>query len=181
MLCCGDDDALVLLPIDILTLLATPRSRNSVSQPCFAFLLDIQYKTATEQITRTHRYLGMDRRSFLLSGSAVAATLLAANQVNAAHGMTGGFFQLSPDSQHEPALADSELGGDEFIFDIQGHFVDPKGRWLNQVPEHAKPFSSMPAAQCALADMPGNRSYLQCLGPEQFVKDVFMDSGAGDI
>ena len=51
MLCCGDDDVLVLLPIDILTLQGTTRSRDSVSQPCFAFLLDIQYKTATEQIT----------------------------------------------------------------------------------------------------------------------------------
>ncbi len=34
----------------------------------------------------------------------------------------------------------------------------------------------MPKAGCALAAEPGSRSYLRCLGPEEFIKDVFLDS-----
>lgn len=122
------------------------------------------------------KQVGQERRHFILSSCAAATTLLAANQVNAKAGLAGGFFELAKDSSHEVELADNSLSGNEFIFDIQGHFVDPKGRWLNDVPDSAKPFSGMPGAQCDLTDMPGERSYLQCLGPEQFVKDVFMDS-----
>ncbi|MDF2176769.1 amidohydrolase family protein [Aliiglaciecola sp. CAU 1673] len=130
---------------------------------------------ASEEIVRLSHYLGQDRRQFLISSCAAAATLLCANQVNAAHGLNGGFFALHQDAAVEPAAA-AVLEGEEFIFDIQGHFVDPNGRWLNQVPADAKPFSGMPYADCPLADLPGDRSYLQCLGPKQFVKDVFMDS-----
>jgi predicted TIM-barrel fold metal-dependent hydrolase len=54
--------------------------------------------------------------------------------------------------------------------------VNPTGAWLQQVPEGARPLSGMPKSQCELADMPGDRSYLECLSGEQFVKDVFLDS-----
>lgn len=120
--------------------------------------------------------LGMDRRSFLYSSCAVATTLLVANQVNAQHALNGGYFALAEESASEEDLADDVLTGDEFIFDIQGHFVDPNGRWLNNLPASAKPFARLPNASCDLADMPGDRSYLECLGPEQFIKDVFIDS-----
>ncbi|MCC2617996.1 amidohydrolase family protein [Aestuariibacter halophilus] len=131
---------------------------------------------AQDTLDTNARHLGLSRRQFLLTSSAAAATLLCANQVNAAHGLTGGFYALASDSGVETGLADQTLQGDEFIFDIQGHFVDPNGRWLNSVPDGARPFSGLPNAACGLADAPGERSYLQCLGPEQFLKDVFMDS-----
>ncbi|WP_026376410.1 amidohydrolase family protein [Aestuariibacter salexigens] len=130
---------------------------------------------AREAMQRQSRRLGMDRRTFLYSSCAVATTLLTANQVNATHNISGGFFSLAADAASEPEAA-SRLHGDEFIFDIQGHFVDPNGRWLNGLPASATPFAGLPNASCDLADMPGDRSYLNCLGPEQFVKDVFVDS-----
>jgi hypothetical protein len=34
----------------------------------------------------------------------------------------------------------------------------------------------MPKAGCALASEPGSHSYLRCLGPDEFIKDVFLDS-----
>ena len=34
----------------------------------------------------------------------------------------------------------------------------------------------MPNAQCELAKTPGERNYLKCLGRDEFVKDVFLDS-----
>jgi hypothetical protein len=37
-------------------------------------------------------------------------------------------------------------------------------------------FKWSPKAGCALAREPGERSHLRCLGPEEFVKDVFLDS-----
>ncbi|WP_216362583.1 amidohydrolase family protein [Bowmanella denitrificans] len=131
---------------------------------------------ARQCIESTRKKLGLSRRDFMLTSSAAALTLLCANQVNAAQGLNGGFYALSELSAFEPQMADSTLAGNEFIFDIQGHFVDPNGRWLNQLPQDAKPFSSMPYADCPLADLAGDRSYLQCLGPRQFIKDVFLDS-----
>ncbi len=131
---------------------------------------------AKENMQKQSKRLGIDRRKFLYSSCAVATTLLAANQVNAQSNLKGGFFDLASDTKDDAELASSVLDGDEFIFDIQGHFVDPNGRWLNDVPDTAMPFSRMPAASCSLADMPGDRAYLNCLGPEQFVKDVFIDS-----
>ena len=133
-------------------------------------------QSASDFIDQHSRYLGMKRRDFLLSSCAAAGTLLMANQVNAESGQTGGYYAVNKESASEQELADSIIGGNEFIFDIQGHFVDPNGRWLNQVPDSARPFSGLPNASCDLSNLSGDRSYLQCLGPEQFIKDVFMDS-----
>jgi predicted TIM-barrel fold metal-dependent hydrolase len=54
--------------------------------------------------------------------------------------------------------------------------VNPTGAWLKKVPDVARPLSGMPNAQCELSKQPGERSYLNCLGPDQFIKDVFLDS-----
>jgi predicted TIM-barrel fold metal-dependent hydrolase len=59
---------------------------------------------------------------------------------------------------------------------VQGHYVDPNGSWLRQVPEFARPFSEMPKANCALNYKGDPTSYLDCLGPKEFIKDVFLDS-----
>lgn len=133
-------------------------------------------RLANEQVELNAHKLGLDRRTFMMSACAAATTLLCANQVNAAAGLNGGFYQLTAEAGLESEPATESLSGTEFIFDIQGHFVDPQGRWLNQLPQQAKPFSGMPGADCPLAEMPGDRAYLQCLGPKQFVKDVFLDS-----
>jgi predicted TIM-barrel fold metal-dependent hydrolase len=120
--------------------------------------------------------LGMGRREFLVSSCGAATTLLAFNAANAAAGQTGGRFDIDPEAALEPALAARELEGREFIFDVQGHFVSPDGAWLARVPAGARPLSQMPKAGCALGEQGGERAYLQCLGPQEFVKDVFLDS-----
>ena len=93
---------------------------------------------------------------------------------NAAAGRRGGFFELEPEAALEPQLAAAKLGDGEFIFDVQGHFVDPTGAWVRNAPPDA--FKWSPKAACALAQGTGPRSHLRCLGPEEFVKDVFLDS-----
>ena len=97
--------------------------------------------------------LGFTRRQFLVSACGAASTLLAFNTANAAAGRTGGFFDVPRAAALDLQLARVQTGParDEFIFDVQGHFVDtPRGQ---------KPATS------------GNSK-----GPEVFIKDVFMDS-----
>ncbi len=131
---------------------------------------------AHEQATATARRLGLSRRSFLVSARGAACTLLAFNAARAAAGGAAGYYALAPETALEEEAAQSVLAGDELIFDVQGHFVNPTGAWLDRLPEDARPLSGMPQAGCALASEPGERSYLQCLGPDAFVQDVFMDS-----
>ena len=93
------------------------------------------------------RRRGLDRRSFLVSTCGAASTLLAFNAANAAEGRTGGFFELDQTAALDPEAALDGLGGREFVFDVQGHFVGQHG--LGRV---------------GLG------------GSEQFIKDIFLDS-----
>src|SRR6056297_2381201 len=133
-------------------------------------------QAALAQATENARRVGKSRRHFLVSGCGAATALLAMNQVNAMAGKAGGFFEVPGDAAFDAQLAQATLEGEEFIFDVQGHYVDPTGRWLDQIPEFAKPFSGMPKADCDRNYGGDPMSYLDCLGPEEFVKDVFMDS-----
>jgi len=131
---------------------------------------------AHEAATSNAKRLGKTRRDFLVSACGAASTLLAFNSAQAALGRTGGWFALSSEAALEPEAAEQVLSGNEFILDVQGHFVNPTGAWLDALPEEARPLSSFEHAGCArgIADEP--RSYLQCFGPDAFIKDVFMDS-----
>ena len=131
---------------------------------------------AQEQATANARRRGMGRRDFMVSLCGAASTLLAFNTVNSAAGRSGGFFALARAAALDPDAAAAQLGGREFIFDVQGHFVNPEGRWLERLPTTAKPLTFAPKTGCALAKQPGERSYLQCLGAKEFIKDVFLDS-----
>ncbi|HMB40040.1 MAG TPA: amidohydrolase family protein [Wenzhouxiangellaceae bacterium] len=133
-------------------------------------------RMAQEAAGENAKRAGKTRRDFLVSSCGAASTLLAFNVANAAVGRTGGLFALADEAAVDEAAADAVLKGDEFILDVQGHFVNPTGAWLDHVPEDATPLSGMPAAGCALGEGPEARSYLKCLGPDAFVKDVFMDS-----
>ena len=71
--------------------------------------------------------LGLSRRGFLISACGAASTLLAFNQ---AHGTSAGFYDLHPQAALDAQLARAQVGAakEEFVFDVQGHFVDtPKG------------------------------------------------------
>ncbi len=122
------------------------------------------------------RQCGLGRRDFLISACGAASTLLAFNAANAAVGRTGGYYDISQHSALDPQLAASEVGGDEFIFDVQGHYVNPNGDWLRLLPDSARPYASMQKASCELASGSDDRSYLNCLSADEFIKDVFLDS-----
>jgi len=79
---------------------------------------------AHEAATAHAKRLNMARRKFLISSCGAASTLLAFNQ---AHGKT---YDITPEAALDEQLARVQTGPakDEFIFDVQGHFIDtPKG------------------------------------------------------
>ncbi len=93
------------------------------------------------------RRRGVDRRSFMVSACGAASTLLAFNAANAAAGRVGGYFALDRVAAVDPDAALEQLGGAEFVFDVQGHFVGRNG-----------------LGRTALG------------GADQFIKDIFLDS-----
>ena len=87
-------------------------------------------RLAHEAASENSKRLGYSRRTFLTSACGAASTLLAFNAANAAAGKTGGFFDLPKESAVDLQLARAQVGPvkQEFILDVQGHFIDtPKG------------------------------------------------------
>jgi uncharacterized protein len=81
---------------------------------------------ALQGATEHAKRLGIDRRSFLVSASGAASTLLAMNTAYARTGLTGGFFDVPREAALDIVAARSAVDGNEFIFDVQGHFVNPR-------------------------------------------------------
>ena len=122
------------------------------------------------------RRLNVSRRRFLTSASGAAATLLAFNDAFAAAGPRGGRFDLPADAALDEKLARSTLDTGEFVFDVQGHFVNPTGAWTKALPPGAQPLRFFAQNKaCPAAAEPG-LGYLSCLSGDAFVKDVFLDS-----
>jgi len=75
------------------------------------------------------RRLGMDRRTFLRSigGAALMLGVLAAchDESNGAKGKrSGGTYRVPKDAATDPEAATGALAGDEFVFDVQTHYLD---------------------------------------------------------
>lgn len=135
------------------------------------------HRLAFDSATENAKRLGIDRRSFLVSACGAASSLLALNDAYAAQGARGGFYEVDRDAALDMQLARSAVDGTEFIFDVQGHFVNPTGAWLKRLPPGSKPMQNFTSsARCEPHRGPGELDYLRCIGPDQFVKDVFMDS-----
>jgi predicted TIM-barrel fold metal-dependent hydrolase len=132
---------------------------------------------ANEAAGANARRLGLDRRSFMVSACGVASTLLAFNAAYASTGRRGGSYDLPKEAALDLHAARSAVDGNEFIFDVQGHFVNPTGAWLKQLSATAKPLTfATDRASCEPHKGPNRFDYLRCVGPDQFVKDVFLDS-----
>ncbi len=105
--------------------------------------LDLAQQAAGENARRC----GLGRRAFMVSACGAASTLLAYNRANAAAGRSGGYFELDRVAAVDAEAAVEALGGREFVFDVQGHFVGQHGL---------------------------GRTGLG--GAQQFIKDIFLDS-----
>lgn len=112
--------------------------------------------TVQEAIRRTRRLaddharkLGISRRRFLAGASGSAAMFLflsACSKEEAANRSTttGGTYDLDPSTTLDEEAAVDALGGKEFVFDVQTHYVNqdlaqPGGEWTAQFPYAACP------------------------------------------
>ncbi len=133
-------------------------------------------RLALEAASANAKRLGLGRRSFLISAAGVATSLLALNEAYAATGRRGGWFDVPREAALDDTLARSAVDGSEFVFDVQGHFVNPTGAWTKRLPQGAKPLRMPKTQSCGPTKGPGSLDYLNCIGPDEFVKDVFLDS-----
>ena len=131
---------------------------------------------AHEMASENAKRKGQSRRQFLVSSCGAASTLLALNEANAFHGRSGGYFDVTQESALDDDSALAQVAGGEFIFDVQGHYVNPEGDWLSRIPPDARPYAGMQKAACEAANTGGDRGYLGCLGQSEFIKDIFLDS-----
>ncbi|MGH8589342.1 MAG: amidohydrolase family protein, partial [Gammaproteobacteria bacterium] len=124
---------------------------------------------AHERAGETARRLGMSRRAFLKSLSGAALTLLAINEANARGGSRGGYFNVGREAPYEPEAARETLAGQEFIFDIQCHHVNPKGAWRRITNQWTYILRAFPQSDCG-------DGAIECFSAEHFIREVFLDS-----
>jgi hypothetical protein len=123
---------------------------------------------AHEAVEAGAKRLALPRRRYLTSLLGAAATLGAFNQAFAAAGQRGGRYALPAEAPYEVVAAAAALAGDEFIFDVQLHHVNPKGAWRKSAGPNA--FRGMPNSNCGQAD------HVECFSADAMLKDVFLDS-----
>ena len=130
-------------------------------------------RRARETCDRLARRAGMSRREFLLSACGAAATLFVLNACTREAARRegrepGGTFEVSPEGTVDPETAMEEVGGDEFVMDIQGHLLeydlnpavnDPVGFW-----------SLFPQRGC------GEEDPRDCYSIEHFLEEMFLKS-----
>ncbi|GJL94811.1 MAG: hypothetical protein DHS20C05_12160 [Hyphococcus sp.] len=140
---------------------------------------ELAHEWASENAKRK----GVPRRDFMISACGAASTLLAVNHANAhANAMgersvikNGGAFDIPAEAALDTDAALEALSGNEFIFDVQGHYVNPAGDWLKNNPAAGNNYRWVQKT-CVQNAPTDNLDYLQCLRAEEFIKDVFLDS-----
>ncbi len=126
---------------------------------------------ALERVGEHARRVGVGRRAFLQSVCGAAATLLTLDEAFAAQGNTGGTFRLPKEAAFETAAAEAAIAGDEFVFDVQTHMVDPTGAWRENAGRYWEDvLAGFPHDSC------GERDPVDCFAAERFIKHVFLDS-----
>jgi hypothetical protein len=134
-----------------------------------------------ETIRRTYRLadenarrLGMSRRQFLNGVTGAAATLFvlgacSKEESNSRGESPGGTFDVSDEATRDTATALDELGGEEFIFDVQTHYVNydvalEGGEWTGAFPQN----------QCEEGATAGNSKV--CFTADAYFREVFVRS-----
>jgi uncharacterized protein len=115
------------------------------------------------------RRLNVDRRSFLrsLGGAALMLATISAchEESRAVKGRSvGGRFGLLADAPTEPEAASEALSGNEFILDVQTHFLEYDANH-----QAGGTFAlAFPQAQCSTTDPLG------CFSIEQYLEELFL-------
>jgi predicted TIM-barrel fold metal-dependent hydrolase len=125
---------------------------------------------------RQARRLGMSRREFLLSicGSAAAFLMLDActreehaSRPSRTTSRPGGGYSVSPSASVDPDQGFEDLGGEEFVFDIQGHLLEYE---LNPVLNGQDFWRAFPQQSC------GEDDPRVCFSIDHFLELMFLRS-----
>jgi uncharacterized protein len=114
------------------------------------------------------RRLGLSRRRFLRSvaGAALMLGILDVTNREAAGASPGGRFRLPPDAGRDLDAARSAIGGDEFILDVQTHYLnydlaEPGGLGIGSI---------FPQQSC------GEDDPRACYSVDHFIEEMFLKS-----
>ncbi|MBT3534374.1 MAG: amidohydrolase, partial [Rhodospirillaceae bacterium] len=133
-------------------------------------LLRKAHDLANRRLTENARRTGISRRAFVNGLCGAATTLAAFNTVFAARGNLGGRFALPAEAALDMAAAEDSLAGDEFIFDVQTHLIEPKGGWRQSNPGFERILRWWPQGDCGESDP------VDCYSAAHYLKEVFHDS-----
>ena len=133
-------------------------------------------RRAREAGDRHARRLGMNRREFLLSICGAATTLVALNACtreahradpSRATSEPGGSYSIPPEATVDPEPAHEAIGGEEFVFDVQGHLLEYD---LNPILNGQDFWTRFPQQSC------GEDDPRVCYSIETFLELMFLRS-----
>ena len=118
------------------------------------------------------RRAGMSRREFLLSACGAATSLLVLNACTREEALErgrtpGGGYTVSPEATVDPDVAQEEIGGEEFVFDVQGHLLEYE---LNPAAADNTFWTNFPQQDC------GEDDPRVCFGISHFLDEMFLKS-----
>jgi uncharacterized protein len=123
--------------------------------------------------------LGMSRRQFLLSVCGAATTLLVLSSCSSeeskatGRGEPGGRYDIPTNATTDPDAAREALAGDEFVFDVQGHFLEYR---VNPAAQVGRDFwEGFPQRNCGESDPK------VCFSIAHFLEEVFLKSDTSMI
>jgi predicted TIM-barrel fold metal-dependent hydrolase len=131
-------------------------------------------RRAREACDENARRTGVSRREFLLSVCGAATTLLILNACSneeskaKGRGKPGGQYQVPSTAATDRDAARAALAGNEFVFDLQGHFLEYR---VNPATRQGREFwSSFPQRNC------GEQDPRLCFSINHFMEEVFLKS-----
>jgi predicted TIM-barrel fold metal-dependent hydrolase len=127
-----------------------------------------EYEARLAEISeRAAKRQGLNRRSFLRTGSGMAAALMALNQV------FGECYAVDAAEIDDQKAFEEKWPKDQFIFDVQTHHVDVAIKWYEDTPEgnNVKRFFTSLRPQAGSLE-----GALDLLNRVHYVKEVFGDS-----
>jgi predicted TIM-barrel fold metal-dependent hydrolase len=136
-------------------------------------------RRAHDDCDRNARRIGLSRRQFLLSVCGAATTLLALNAcadeaTRATKGRKpGGRFEIPTTATTDPDAARAVLAGNEFVFDVQGHFLEYRAEPPTR--EARNFWMGFPQQQC------GEDDPRLCYSINHFMEEVFLRSDTSMI
>jgi predicted TIM-barrel fold metal-dependent hydrolase len=148
-----------------------PCSNGEYEPEPLSDVLEEAVRRAREDSERNARRLGMTRREFLLSLCGAATTLFALDACTreASRRAPGGRYTITPEATVEPEAAREVIGGEEFVFDVQGHLLEYDLNPAIQPDDHAF-WSRFPQQYC------GEDDPRVCYSIDHFLEEMFLKS-----